>query len=263
MTRWMRPPDLDQGREREQFDPTAEGARYGLARELLLAIWKHACAEATDSSTRRDAEQAQQRFHAIAKRIAARGGRLRPGPGRLTRASVELYDEALRAWLVDDAAPRTPGRETLVTADARRWAAVYGQPDEVRERAGGATTSAHDETAATTHRELPGKSDVLQALAQLLRPHDTAPSRQDGSRPLSTPGPLVIDLAAHRSERPESATPEPGRLPAAMLERMERAYGQRFDDVEIHTDSAEVPDGEQAFTQGRHIYFGRDAFDLE
>jgi hypothetical protein len=108
MTRWMRPPDLDRDRKREPFDPVAEGVRYRLASELLLAVWKRACADATDGSNRRDTEQAQQRFHAIAKRIAARGGRLRPDPGRLTLAGVELDDEALRAWLVDEAARRPP-----------------------------------------------------------------------------------------------------------------------------------------------------------
>src|SRR5262249_55470338 len=62
---------------------------------------------------------------------------------------------------------------------------------------------------------------------------------------------------------PPGPEPRDGRLPAATRARMEQAYGQRFDDIEIHADSAEVPAGQQAFTRGRHIFFGRGAFDPE
>jgi len=73
MTRWMHPPELLRAREREQFDPVVQGRRHGLFRELSLAIWERACVNATDSAGRRDEEQARQRFHDLAARIAAAG----------------------------------------------------------------------------------------------------------------------------------------------------------------------------------------------
>ncbi|MGH2907180.1 MAG: hypothetical protein ACRDKI_10490, partial [Solirubrobacterales bacterium] len=44
------------------------------------------------------------------------------------------------------------------------------------------------------------------------------------------------------ARRDEARAPE--RLPAALQGRMERAYGRRFDDVELHRDSAEVLAGQ-------------------
>jgi hypothetical protein len=44
-------------------------------------------------------------------------------------------------------------------------------------------------------------------------------------------------------------------LPEAVLSHMEHAFGQHFDDVTIHPDSAEVPAGAQAFTRGHEIHF--------
>jgi hypothetical protein len=53
---------LERPHERDRFDPVVEAARYGLSRELSLAIWERVCADATDSTGRRDEEQARQRF---------------------------------------------------------------------------------------------------------------------------------------------------------------------------------------------------------
>jgi hypothetical protein len=44
---------------------------------------------------------------------------------------------------------------------------------------------------------------------------------------------------------------------------MEYAFGQRFDDVEIHADSPEVPAGQRAFTRAQRIYLEPRATDLE
>ena len=128
MTRWLYPPELKRQRERDRFDPVVEGARHGLTRELSLAIWERVCAGANDGFGRRDTEQAERRFHEIAARIAARGGRLRPDVGRFTRVGTELDGTPRRAWIVDELVPRTPGRETLVTAEARRWKAMSVEP---------------------------------------------------------------------------------------------------------------------------------------
>lgn len=38
MTRWLHPPELERQRARNLFDPIVEGDRYGLSRELSLAV---------------------------------------------------------------------------------------------------------------------------------------------------------------------------------------------------------------------------------
>lgn len=128
----MRGPELDRPRDRNAFDPVAEGARYRLPPELSLAIWERVCADATDAAGRRDLAQAQQRFHDIAARIAARGGRLRPDVGKLTRAGVE--SDGLHRAYADELAIPTPGRQTLVAAEEHRGSAPHAaiRPPAVR-----------------------------------------------------------------------------------------------------------------------------------
>jgi hypothetical protein len=209
MTKLLYPPERSLHRPSHEFDPVVEGARYQLTRELSLAIWKRVCADATDSLGRRDQDQAQRRFHELTARLAARGGRLRPDVGRLTRVGTELDGVSVMTSVEEKLAVRAPGRETLVATEARRWA-ERGQATAV-------------DAAATMSREA-------------REPPESRSWLEQGA---------------------------PGRLPAATLDRMERAFGQRFDDVELHVDSADVPAGQQAFTQGGHIYLERGAVELE
>jgi len=125
----MHPPELKRQREFAYFDPVIEGARSGLSRELSLVIWERVCADATDSKGRRDTEQAERRFREIAARIAARGGRLQPVVGRLTRVETEVHGVPRGTWALDELAPSTPGRTTLVVTERRRWRAYdHGLP---------------------------------------------------------------------------------------------------------------------------------------
>ena len=67
---------------------------------------------------------------------------------------------------------------------------------------------------------------------------------------------------AQRAE--DAAKASAGReLPAALRGRMEHGFGERFDDVELHRDSAEVERGQQAFTRDRQIHLEPGAVDLE
>jgi hypothetical protein len=50
------------------------------------------------------------------------------------------------------------------------------------------------------------------------------------------------------------------RLPEATRARMERAFGQRFDDVIVHPDSPEVAGEMHAFTRGHELHFRAGAF---
>lgn len=61
----------------DSFDPIVEGARYGLPRALLLALWERVRCDASDSDRSVDELAAERRFHEVASRIAARGGWLR------------------------------------------------------------------------------------------------------------------------------------------------------------------------------------------
>jgi len=125
-SRLVYPPELMRLRQQADFDPIAEGARYGLTGELSLAIWARVSADATDGIGRRDV-QARRRFHALAAVAARRGGRLLPDVGRVTRVGVEITGLALDPWAVDALATRIPGRTTLVDADEQRARARAAQ----------------------------------------------------------------------------------------------------------------------------------------
>ncbi|HEX8114063.1 MAG TPA: DUF4157 domain-containing protein [Kofleriaceae bacterium] len=119
MTRWMHPPELARTPERDQFDPVIDGKRYGLPRELLLAIWERVCRDATDRAGRLDADPMQRRFHELAAWIAAHDGRLHSDVGRLTYVQTDTIGVPRGALAVDELAPRAPGRTTLVDAETR------------------------------------------------------------------------------------------------------------------------------------------------
>jgi hypothetical protein len=107
--------------------------------------------------------------------------------------------------------------------------------------------------------ELPHADEVTQALASLQLPPPRDPEgASDASERATARRRFDADLAVWT---PPGREQRDGRLPAVTLARMEQAYGQRFDDIEIHVDSAEVPTGVEAFTRGRHIFFGHGAFD--
>jgi hypothetical protein len=171
MTRWMHPPQLERQRERNRFDPVVEGARYALSREVSLAIWKRVSEDATDSAGRRDMEQAQQRFHKLAARIAARGGRPRPDVGKVTRVGVEIDGDSLDVWGADELRPRTPGRKTLVAVEAQRWARMSEPPasSDTSMSMSGVTSGVGPENNGVEppRHELPGASEVAQAMAAL------------------------------------------------------------------------------------------------
>jgi hypothetical protein len=99
---------------REDFDPIAEGKRYGLAPEVSAALWEHVRREATNWEGVRGENAARERFAQLAELIAGRGGQLGPEPFHWTQidvASGRLPPDNLLA-------ERVPGRTTLVMAEA-------------------------------------------------------------------------------------------------------------------------------------------------
>jgi hypothetical protein len=159
MTYLVHPPERGLHRRDDEFDPVLEGARYQLTRELSLAIWKRVCADTTDHRGQRDEEQAQQRFHDLAARLAARGGRLRLDVGRLTRMGIELDGVPVPASIADELAVCVPGRETLVATETRRWIEL-----------GQVAAEGTDAAASREASEWPGADAVAQAMTALQLP---------------------------------------------------------------------------------------------
>ncbi|TMQ12626.1 MAG: hypothetical protein E6J90_30650 [Deltaproteobacteria bacterium] len=85
----------DRARAPRAFDPITEGAVYRLRPAVAQEIWDGACREATRGDGRRDEWQARQRFHAVAARVMARGGWLRPAA---RPAPGPDLDRAYRPW---------------------------------------------------------------------------------------------------------------------------------------------------------------------
>jgi len=280
MTRSFRPPELERARRRDQFDPVAAGAAYRLSPKQSLDLWQLVTEAVEQSAGRLDVKEAGALFAKLAARWAVRGGQLRPSPGRLTRVGVELGDDSLEPWRFDELTSRPPGRTTLVLAEEQR-----ARP---RDKTAGIAREDVAVPQPREHAELPGASDVAQAMAALQSGTSTSETaevpptdvpRLDGPAaipPSNETQPRLIGWAA-RESRPlaelfgrqlrTGVTPQPEpsgpvRLPASLKERMERAFGRRFDDVEIHPNSTEVQAGQSALTRERHIHLEPGAVDL-
>lgn len=170
--RLLYPPELDPQAKRDRFDPEFEGSRYGLSRELSLAIWERVRADTADSYDRYNMDEARRRFHELAAQLAARGGRLQPGVGRTTRVRTEILGEPFDDRSARLLAPRVPGRQTLVEVEARRRAQLDRD-----------SAAAADAASPATKPDLPGASDVMQSMAALMGGH-----HQSGRRRQQTVG---------------------------------------------------------------------------
>ena len=223
------PPELERSREHDRFDPIREGERYGLSRELSLATWKRVSEDATDTFGRRNENLAHERFHELAARIAARGGRLRPDPGRLTRVDVELSDNSPGTWAADELMPRVPGRQTLAAIEARRWAKRVGEAARADELGGDSLElrSARLLRPRTPGRETLGAAfegsgfgfddyRVLGLKAMLQRLGLDHPRRSQVLAAAATADRSIAERATHWLEQlPIEATPEGQALWAA------------------------------------------------
>jgi hypothetical protein len=191
-SRWFRGEDLDRsGKRSHDFDPVAEGSRYGLAPAVSLEIWARVCAEAADSDGLRDEDRARQRFHEIASRVAAKNGLLHPDPGRTTRVEMAAPDADRER---DVFAPLAPGRITLQEVEARRWDRRLGdvEPTTVAAKAG-----------------LPHKGEVAALLARLSSdasalagrsPPAQALGRHDAANAVTAIGTSPVDTARDRAK---------------------------------------------------------------
>src|SRR5262245_47001934 len=111
MKRMFHAPELEHSRQRDRFDPILEGERHGLIPGRSPRLWKRVSEDATDVFGRRNEDQARKQFQELATRIAARGGRLQPDPGRRTRVAIEIDSDSSAPWPVDELMSRVPGRK--------------------------------------------------------------------------------------------------------------------------------------------------------
>jgi hypothetical protein len=292
MTRWLRPHELERDRKAERFDPVRVGERYGLPRELALAIWDRVCADATDVYGRRDVARAEQRFHEIAARIAARSGRLRPDVGRLTAQATEPGARSIEDWAADERIGRTPGRQTLVEVQARRASAqddTAAQPPRAADAGIGQPELPGGEPGSPSTRPLPPTvqptaagplSSALWTQARgRLDPRIWAPPRQ---RPASPAGLSLVEAlrdqlrAAARIEPSASRAPtvadatRPGAADAraawdaaTLVAQMRRTFGAAASDVPIATDSARAQAaGAEGVAIGEKVYIAPGYYDL-
>lgn len=116
-TRWLYPHELERARKAAVLDPVREGARYGFDAALSRALWLRACGETSDGG-RLDAGRAQHVFHALARRLAARGVRRLPEVGKQTRVGSDDDAKAERdGGPARELIARTPGRETRIARE--------------------------------------------------------------------------------------------------------------------------------------------------
>ncbi|HZJ64790.1 MAG TPA: DUF4157 domain-containing protein [Kofleriaceae bacterium] len=197
---------------------------------MSLAIWERARADASESTGRGDADVVR-RFRELAARVAGRGGRLQPDVGRRTRLDADARGP-WRGARPHAFASRAPGRSTLVAEEARSRA-VADDPEGVQ-----------DGNAA--HRPgPPGASDVLQAMAALMRPAEAevlGPTDDAAERPRAKFEAAVRSLGAGTPLRPQ----------------VERDYSSRLGvdlgGVRLHLGSSAPGElGALAFAHGAHI----------
>jgi hypothetical protein len=235
-----------------------------LSRELSLAIWERVGADATDSRGRSDTEQAERRFHDLAARIQARGGRLRPDVGRLTRVQTEILGVPRGAWPIDELALRAPGRTTLVIAEARRREATNTRSAEKLADAESLGNSVRDDGATKRH-ELPGVNEVAQAVSALqvstwsnetallkppIRDGTYEPQRRDDRSPIAHEG------QTRGTSAPISEVTTEG-YPRAPLGRDADAFLGRLHSFEPATAPSAVPVLELLVARSREPGLGR------
>jgi hypothetical protein len=238
-TREFRGDRFDHGQKAADFDPIAEGARYRLAADTSVEIWARVSGETTDPQLMR------RRFHEAAARTAARGGRLRPDPGRMTLADAETRGY----WRDDVFAAAAPGKRTLVEIEIPPQAAA------VHAKNGDAV----DE--ATSSSVLPHR-DEMKALLARLGVSDRAREQGDVEHPLREPEQAGGDALLPSLAMLESELGEGGALSAGEV-ALARSVGADSAAVRVHRGSAATQTasryGALAFAVGHHVVMGSSA----
>lgn len=298
MTHWMRPSDIDRERKHDRFDPAVEGACGGLSREASFALWERVCADTTDSTGRRDEELARQQFQELAVTVAAHGRQVQADAGRITRVAVERNGSSPGTWSIDELRPRVPGRETLVTVEARRrmvLPSTPGQPvqvgdDEASPRLGfddyrvlglkdlllhlGPDHALRPDivaTAASADRSIAGRATLWrERLPSAMPPTSHGHALwQASERHAATLYRRAVSSGLVDTQDPavESALQQRGTgelLPRELRRTLERELGVELQGVRIHTDAMAAQAARalaaDAFTVGEDIFFADGMF---
>ena len=159
--------------------------------------------------------------------------RLETAAPPLTGASVDPLLTALKTSTDTDAGRELPSEAQLGASEVARLLAGLQRPplpDLAAQRAG------------PVHGLWDRDQPPAVPLTRNLSAAPAAPTRIQLSQVFGAP-------VAHRKRVPDAEPHTDGNLPAHQRVRREQAFTQRFEDVEIHPDSREVPAGTRAFTR--------------
>ena len=178
---------------RIDFDPVAEGKKHGLDPEVSKQLWARVRQELVRPGGRIDEREAQDRFHELAKRVAARGGLLGPGPAKVTLLEASAPGHGAEP---DVLAKPVPGRTTQVLVDERRW----------ERRMYGSEEPPVDVEARSVHAEPPDKTEVDVLLEQMgagaLRAVALAAAEHAVEVSMATPHTALADPQAEQTRPP-------------------------------------------------------------
>jgi hypothetical protein len=251
--RWFRGQHDGQGRP---FDWLAAAREQGIPESLARALYERAMQQAHGSTSGR----VQDVYLALL--ADARRDTSRPSPGKVTRT---MRLQAERAGKRPRAAMSPLTGQPIAPCKASLTSYVDPSHRPTHERRNGTQVSEQlirlARTASQAFSE-PEETDAEEtmrlyeaSLAVAMGDLDSLDAR-DRELLADEYGIEVDALRPDAADEDTAAQP----LPEATRTNMERAFGQRFDDVVVHLDSPEVTGDMHAFTRGREIHFRAGAF---
>ena len=245
------------GHERP-FDWRALARRHGIPERDARRLCEKAVRQA---SVYREPRRHQEAIY-LELLEGARQKARRPSPGKVTRTmrlQAERAGKQRRRSYISrlTGQPTAPGKVTLTSYLAPAHGPAHSRRDE---------SSISEELARLARNrtfldepEEPSSDETMRLYeASLAMAMGDLYSLDARDRELLADEYGIEVDAPQPDEADEGTAAQP--LPEATRTNMERAFGQRFDDVVIHPDSPEVTGDMHAFTRGREIHFRAGAF---
>jgi hypothetical protein len=245
------------GHERP-FDWRALARRHGIPERDARRLYEEAVRQA---SVYREPRRHQEAIY-LELLEGARQKAQRPSPGKVTRTmrlEAERTGKQRRRLYISrlTGQPTAPGKVTLTSYLAPAHRPAHGRHDESsinKELA----RLVRNRTCSEEPEEIRADETMRLYEASLAVAMGDLDSLNGRDRELLADE-YGIDVDVPRpDEADEDIAAQP--LPEATRTSMERAFGQRFDDVVVHPDSPEVTGDMHAFTRGREIHFRAGAF---
>jgi hypothetical protein len=245
------------GHERP-FDWRALAKKYGIAERAARELYEEAVRQA---GVHREPRRHQESIY-LELLEGARQQAWRPSPGKVTH-TMRLQAERAGKQRRSNISPLTgqpiaAGKRTLTSyidpAHGRRNETHVSDEltrlgTALRAFTPDAIPVSEESSADTAMRLYEASIAVVLGDVDALEAHDRELLADEYGIDVDVPRPDEAD---------EDTAAQP--LPEPTRESMERAFGQRFDDVVVHLDSPEVTGDMHAFTRGREIHFRAGAF---